>query len=351
VARVCDSIDYSIVIPAYNESGIMTTMDAIFHEVIACNPTFSCEVIFIDDGSESQYLEKLLDVREKYPQLVKIIKLTRNFGQTSARHAGFSHAKGKCVVSISADRQDPAVLINLMLKAHFDEGFEIVACRRSGRDESYYRILTSKIFYGLMRTLSFKTMPTGGFDFFLLGRKALDTILRNREAHPFVQGQILWTGFKIKFIDYRRERRKEGHSHWTFSKKLTRSIDGVLSYSFLPIRLMSLTGLVVAFLGFLYATIIVVGKLTVGNPIQGWASLIIVILIIGGFQMLMLGIIGEYLWRTLAQVRNRDPYVIEAISDNVEPTTQRLTDNGHDGSREVQPKRFSETVQTTIANQ
>jgi polyisoprenyl-phosphate glycosyltransferase len=307
-------------------------MDSIFHDVIVRNPTLGCEVIFVDDGSEPHYFKKLLEAREKYPRLVKIIKLTRNFGQPSAVLAGFSHAKAKCVIAMSADGQDPAALMNQMLKAHFEEQYEIVACSRSSRDESYYRILTSKIFYSLMRKLSFDTMPTGGFDFVLLGRKALDTILRNQEAHPFVQGQILWTGFKTKFIDYRRERRKEGRSHWTFSKKVTYLIDGLLSYSFLPIRLMSVTGLCFAFLGFVYATVILVGKLTLGNPIQGWTPLMIGILVMGGVQMIMLGIIGEYVWRTLAQARNRDPYVIEAIYDIAEPAGQHVENDREHGS-------------------
>lgn len=294
----------------------MATIDSIFNDVIMENPSLDCELILVDDGSDAYYFDKLLAARDKYRKHVKVIKLTRNFGQASAVLAGLSYARGKCVIAMSADGQDPASLMNRMLQAHFQEHYEVVACCRSGRDESYYRIFTSKIFYKAMRKLNFRQMPIGGFDFFLLGRSALNVILRNQEAHPFVQGQILWTGFKPKFIEYRREERKEGVSHWTFSKKLTYLIDGVLSYSFLPIRLMSVTGLLVAFLGFLYAVVILVGKLTVGNPVPGWTPLMIIVLIMGGVQMLMLGVVGEYLWRTLAQTRNRDPYVIEAIYDN-----------------------------------
>jgi dolichol-phosphate mannosyltransferase len=337
-------MDYSVVIPAYNEGGIMQTMDSIYNDVIVCNPILRCEVILVDDGSETHYFEKLLAVRDKYRQLVKLIKLTRNFGQASAVLAGFSHADGKCVIAMSADGQDPVYLINQMLQAHFQEHYEIVACNRCGRDESYYRILTSKVFYELMRKISFSQMPIGGFDFFLLGRRARDAILRNHEAHPFVQGQILWTGFKTKFIEYRREQRKEGVSHWTFSKKVTYLIDGLLSYSFMPIRLMSITGLFVALSGFVYATIILIGKLTIGNPIQGWTPLMIIVLVMGGVQMLMLGIIGEYLWRTLAQARNRDPYIIEAIFD----TYDQVVDH-HDLDRSNQQMRGVDVSENRIA--
>jgi dolichol-phosphate mannosyltransferase len=313
------AVDYSIVIPVYfNERALTETMASIKNDVIARNPSLCCEVIFVDDGSGDGSLDELLRLCQKDPQIVKVIELTRNFGQVNALMAGFSLARGKCVVAMSADGQDPAVMINEMLEAHFEEQFEIVVCARQGRDESWYRILTSKLFYAVMRKLSFPNMPVGGFDFVLLGRRALDVLLKNQEAHPFFQGQILQTGFKIKFLEYRRLERKVGRSRWTFGKKLTYLIDGTMSYSFLPIRLMSGMGILSALLGFLYAVIVFVLFMVRGHPVQGWSPLMIVILIMGGLQMLMLGVIGEYLWRTLAQVRNRDPYIIETIYDNVE---------------------------------
>lgn len=159
-------------------------------------------------------------------------------------------------------------------------------------------------------------MPEGGFDFVLIGRRVIDSLLSNREAHGFFQGQILWTGFKTKFIPYRRRQRTEGRSRWTFGKKLTFLIDGVISYSFFPIRLISLLGIIFAAGGFFYAFLILVIKILWGNPIQGWAPLMIMILVMGGFQMLMLGVIGEYLWRSLAQVRNRDPYIVDCVYGN-----------------------------------
>ena len=136
---------------------------------------------FVDDGSGDGSLDELLRLREKDPQTVKVIKLTRNFGQVNALLAGFSHARGKCVVAMSADGQDPAALIHEMLKGHFEERYEIVACARQGRDESYYRVWTSRVAYALIRRLSVPNMPRGGFDFVLLGRRALDVFLRNQK--------------------------------------------------------------------------------------------------------------------------------------------------------------------------
>jgi polyisoprenyl-phosphate glycosyltransferase len=161
-------------------------------------------------------------------------------------------------------------------------------------------------------------MPPGGFDFVLLGRRACDALLRNREAHPFFQGQILWLGFPIKFMKYRRRERRAGRSRWTFGKKFTYLLDGVMSYSYLPIRLISVLGVITAVLGFLYAALIFFLRILVGLPVEGWAPLMITVLIMGGLQMLMLGLIGEYVWRTLAQSRNRDLYIIDTVYDDDE---------------------------------
>jgi dolichol-phosphate mannosyltransferase len=307
-------LDYTIVIPVfYNEGSLFPTIDSIFNDVIQQNETYSCEVIFVDDGSGDGSLGELFDIQKKYPDIVKIIKLTRNFGQANALLAGFSHAKGRCVVALSADGQDPPNLINEMLHAHFVENYEVVVCTRAARDESFYRLITSKIFYTLIRHLAFPDMPTGGFDYFLLGRRALTALLRNIDKHPFFQGEVLWPGFKIKFIGYIRQKRLVGKSRWTLGKKITYFLDGLMSYSFAPIRLLSLIGAIIALVGFIYAAFIFLSKLLWNNLITGWAPLMIVILVVGGFQMLMLGIIGEYLWRTLSQVRNRDFYIIDEI--------------------------------------
>jgi dolichol-phosphate mannosyltransferase len=202
-----------------------------------------------------------------------------------------------------------------MFKYHFEEKYPIVICTRSDRDESFARRTTSKMFYAAMRKLSFSNMPAGGFDFLLIDQKVKSLLLSNMEANAFWQGQILWTGYKVKFIPYTRQKREIGESKWTFSKKLKYLIDGVLGYSFLPIRLMSILGLLISLSGFIYSIFIVIAKFTGNVPFQGWAPLMILVLLLSGFQMLMLGIIGEYLWRTLDEVRRRQAYVIESFYD------------------------------------
>ena len=159
-------------------------------------------------------------------------------------------------------------------------------------------------------------MPIGGFDFVLISEKVKKIILSKQEANAFWQGQILWTGINIKFISYRRAKREIGTSKWTTSKKIKYLIDGVMAYSYFPLRIMSFTGLIVSILGFIYAIDVFVERIFGNVPMKGWAPLMIIILVLSGIQMLMLGIVGEYLWRTLDQVRNRPTYIIDKIYED-----------------------------------
>jgi len=288
-------------------------MESLETAVLQANPNYLAEIIFVDDGSGDGSLHELQLIQSRCPGIVTIIKLTRNFGQAGALLAGYRHATGKCVITMSADGQEPPEMVNEMLKAFFDEKYEVVICARAGRDESRYRIITSRLFYYLMRKLTFQDMPKGGFDFWLLSRRGLDALLRNVDVNPFFQGHVLWMGFKTKILSYRRRERLSGESQFTFAKKLNGLLAGVLQFSFAPIRIMSLAGCVFALLGFIYAGLIFVDALLLGNPVKGWSPLMIMVLVIGGFQMIMLGIMGEYLWRTLAQVRRRDVYLVDAI--------------------------------------
>jgi polyisoprenyl-phosphate glycosyltransferase len=309
--------DYSLVIPVYlNEGCLFPLTNSIIEKVMSVNPTRTSEIIFVEDGSKDNSLDELLELRTQHPDLIKIIKFSRNFGQNSAIIAGLSHASGKCAIVTSADGQDPPELINDMLKAYFEDGYEIAVCTRKSRDGSLFRAIASRIAYSIIKKLTFPNMPVGGFDYVLLGNRALEVYLRNLDSNTFFQGLILWSGFKIKYIEYHRKERISGKSAYTLWKMLFNLIDAILAFSYFPIRVMSLTGIILAILGFIYAIDIIGTKVFYGVPIQGWAPIMVVLLVTGGIQILMSGIIGEYIWRILSQVRNRDLFVIESLYGN-----------------------------------
>ena len=304
-------VDYSIVVPVYfNEGSLHYTADNIFSKVFAAVPELRGEIIFVDDGSRDNSLKELLEIRESHPNEVRVVKLSRNFGQVNAIWCGLNKAPG-AVVTISADGQDPAVLIVDMLKKHFKDKIEVVVAVRESREESLWRKWTSGLVYSAIRKLGCKDMPTGGFDFLLLGEHAKKALIRDWQPNTFFQVRVLELGFKREFIPYHREDRKAGVSKWTFSKKLTYMIDGVLGHSYVPIRAISVLGLMFSGVSFVLALFFFVSYFFNPSVIMGWTPIILLILFIGGVQMMMIGVLGEYLWRVLAQARNTTPYIVE----------------------------------------
>ena len=304
-------VDYSIVVPVYfNEGSLHYTADNIFSKVFAVVPELCGEIIFVDDGSGDNSLKELLEIRESHPNEVRVVKLSRNFGQVNAIWCGLNKAPG-AVITISADGQDPAALIVDMLKKHFNDKIEVVVAVRESREESLWRKWTSGLVYSAIRKLGCKDMPTGGFDFLLLGEHAKKALIRDWQPNTFFQVRVLELGFKREFIPYHREDRKSGVSKWTFSKKLTYMIDGVLGHSYVPIRAISVLGLMFSGISFVLAIFFFVSYFFNPSVIMGWTPIILLILFIGGVQMMMIGVLGEYLWRVLAQTRNAMPYIVE----------------------------------------
>lgn len=200
-------INCSIIIPVFNNEGSLYELYEILKSVVIdFNNEIFIETIFVDDGSFDKSLDTLLSIKEKYnKENIKIIKLTRNFGQQNAIFAGLVQAKGSCFVNVSADQQEPLELINDMIKYHLKENYEIVIGIRSDRQESFYRKFTSNVFYKIMRKLAFPQMPKGGFDYMLYGSKTREYIINNFDSNSFYQGLLLWTGFKFKTIPYIRK--------------------------------------------------------------------------------------------------------------------------------------------------
>ena len=308
-------LDFVVVLPVYyNEESLRPAYAKLKAEILALHPQRRGGLVYVDDGSGDGSLAVLRELRDLGEVPVQIVKLSRNFGQNMAIRAGIAESPdAAAVIVMSADGQEPADLIPQMLSRHFGDRNEVVICSRADREEGLYRTWSSRCFYGLMRKLCFRDMPTGGFDCFLLGPAALEAFRQEQELQPFLQGQVLRLGFSRAFISYTRLKREFGRSRWTLGKKTAYFFDGLMNYSFFPIRAVSYLGMALAVLGLLYAAIVLLAKVLVGNPVKGWTPLMIVVLVLGGAQMLTLGVFGEYLWRILVQVQRRNPYLVEQL--------------------------------------
>jgi dolichol-phosphate mannosyltransferase len=301
----------SFVIPVYrNERAVTLTYEQIVGVCSTELARYTYEIVFVDDGSDDRSLEELLAIRAA-DQNVRVVSFTRNFGQMAAILAGLKHASGDLVVQMSADLQDPIGLVPQMV-AEYEQGSEVVVCHREHREDHLSARVPSRALYAILR-LSQPQIPSGGFDYILLDRKVVDAFNSVDVRNRFFQGDILWFGYKTTFIPYTRMKREIGRSQYTFAKRLKNSIDAIVDSSYLPIRFISLVGVVTACLGFLYAIDIVYERLQHDIPFTGWAPIMILILVIGGVLMLMLGIIGEYIWRIYDEIRGKPNYVVRNI--------------------------------------
>ncbi len=309
--QIKDNKLVSFIIAVYmNEGSIYKTYIELKRIVENYFNNYDYEFIFINDGSIDGSLTELLSVKE-IDKNVKIINFSRNFGQVAAIHVGFEYAKGDLLLNISADLQDPVEIIPQMVKK-WEEGFKIVACERSDREDGLISRLTSKLFYGLIK-INEPKMPAGGYDYFLLDKCVYKKIAESTQHNSFLQGDILWFGYEPFFISYTRKKRLIGKSRWNFWKKVKYFIDGVIYTSYMPIRLMSFLGFAVSALGFIYALIIFIAWLLNKTPFSGYAPIVMTILIVSGIIMIMIGIVGEYLWRIYDEVRARPKYIIKDI--------------------------------------
>jgi dolichol-phosphate mannosyltransferase len=269
---------------------------------------YKYEHIFVDDGSPDESLAVLLKLRRK-DKKVKIIQFSRNFGQKMAVVAGLRESTGDLTICINADLQDPPEMVKKIVDA-YKGGGEVIACFRENRDDGFLKELRSRIYYGVLR-MSYVNMPCGGFDFFAISKEPLKVYKKLDDRNRVTQVDILWLGFNVKFLPYKRQKRPYGKSQYNFSKYLRSFIDGILDGSFVPIRFISLVGFASAFMGFLYALLVIFRYFSGQTPFQGYAPIVILILIIGGLLMIMLGILGEYIARIYHETRKRPLYVIK----------------------------------------
>ena len=297
----------SVVVPVYNNANDLPELiDRL--RAASREAGVEAQLVFVDDGSADRSFEVLAGYADG-DEAVTVLRLSRNFGSNAAIMAGLLQARGDAVCIISADLQDPPELIPEMVQ-HWTAGAQVVLAARQGRDDPALSRLFAATFNRLFRSLVFRDFPPQGFDFVLLDRRVVAGLTAMPEKHSYLYGQIMWLGFRRAVVTYMRLKRQSGRSGWTLSRKLKYFIDAFTAFSYLPVRLASLIGFVLAFLGFAYALVVIAVRLRGGIPERGFSALMVVLLVVSGTQLLVTGIMGEYMWRILEEVRPRPPFVI-----------------------------------------
>jgi len=272
------------------------------------------EVLLLDDHSSDRSAELLRDLSQQDPRF-RFARLAKNSGSHIAILAGLAEARGESAVFLAADLQDPPELIPQMLDL-WRAGSQVVwAVREEREGVSKFDVLLSNTFYRLLNLMGEVNLPPRGSDFALLDKKVIDALLKSTGSHPSVIGEIARLGFTQAQISYTKEQRAAGTTKWTLGRKLKAFADAFVLFSYAPLRIMSYLGMLCSLSGFAYALLVIVLRLTHSTPVQGWSSLIVVVLVLGGVQMMMLGVLGEYLWRTLEAARRRPIYFLEETSE------------------------------------
>ncbi len=295
----------SVVAPVYNEEG---TIDEFYSRVRAALEGLNFELVLVDDGSTDSSATILERLAESDPR-VRLVYLSRNFGHQTALTAGLDHARGEAVVMLDADLQDPPELIPRMLD-HWRQGCDIVYAVRERREgESRFKLSTAKWFYKLFDKLAQVELEHNSGDFRLLDRRPLDALLSMRERNRFLRGMTVWVGYTQAAVSYRRDPRHAGETKYTLSKMFKFSLDAISSFSHRPLQLATLLGFLISTLAFIAIPVVVILRLS-GSYLPGFGSITIAILLLGGIQLIAIGIIGEYVGRIYDEVKGRPLYLV-----------------------------------------
>ena len=302
---------FSIVVPIYFNALNIPHLIPRLHKLQETLPEYVLEFIFVDDGSGDNSFQLLAEA-QKQDNRIKVIKLSRNFGSMAAIQAGIHHAKGDCVGIIAADLQDPPELFLEMIR-EWERGKKVVLALREGRKDAALQNIFSSTYYYLLRRFAIENYPRGGFDMVLIDRQIVEELRSITEKNTNIMSLIFWLGYDRGSVSYVRQRREAGTSKWTVAKKFKLFIDTFINFSYAPIRFISGIGLVTAFVSFSYGLLVVLLRCFGTIAVPGWTILVVILTFLLGLIMIMLGIIGEYLWRILDESRKRPPYIIDKI--------------------------------------
>ncbi len=301
----------TVVVPVFNEQDVI---DVFYQRLVDSMKDIGIglEIILVDDGSSDNSSGHIAELASRDDRIC-VVELSRNFGKEIALTAGLDHANGDAIVIIDADLQDPPELIPVLLQ-EWQAGYDVVYARRTSRKgDTLLKKITAYIFYRVMQSSSRVTIPVDTGDFRLLSRRALNALLKLREQHRYMKGLFAWIGYSQKEVLYDREARYSGRTKWSYWKLWNLALEGITSFTTAPLRLSTYMGMLTAGASFIFGAYIILQKILFGNPIEGYPSMMTIILFLSGIQLISIGVIGEYLGRMFDETKGRPLYLIKKI--------------------------------------
>ena len=303
----------TILVPCYNEENNIDFLYVRLKEIFATLPHYDFHILFVNDGSKDDTLVKMQGLHEKDPN-VSYLSLSRNFGKENAMLAGLDYAEGDAVILMDADLQDPPELIPQMLE-EWEKGYDdVYARRRSRAGETWFKKASAHWYYRILQKFADIDIPADVGDFRLLDRQAVDALCSLRERQRYTKGLFSWIGYNKKELLFDREPRVAGSSKMNFLKLFGLAVDGITSFSVAPLRLASILGIIISSIAFVYLVFVITKTLLYGDPVAGYPSMISIILFIGGIQLIVLGIIGEYVGRIFYEAKRRPDYLVSEFN-------------------------------------
>lgn len=304
----------SLVFPVYNEEQVLPALFERVESLSRLLAGYELEIIFINDGSHDGSLQLMQRFQARYPRC-KILDFSRNFGHQVAITAGMDFATGDAIMVLDADLQDPPEILPQFL-AKWEEGYQVVYAIRKTRQEHFFKRMTYRAFYRILQKISDIPIPLDSGDFCLMDRTVVNAINSIQERTRFVRGLRSWVGFKQIGLEYNRDKRHSGEVKYTFPKLMKLALNGIFSLSYFPLQIAGYSGFVVSIISFLGILVYLYKKLVIGGEPQGFPTLVILVLFLGGLQLISLGVIGEYIGRIYDEVKRRPTYIIRKIYDS-----------------------------------